>query len=85
MRSKPDPERAFMVAALVLAALPLLVVVGLAILGAAAKTGALSFMNPLVSGSASGVFVAAFVVWVLLVVIIVLALVWLIVQRKTHG
>jgi TRAP-type C4-dicarboxylate transport system permease small subunit len=71
--SRPQPEVAFLAAALALLVMPLLVVVGMAAFGLAA-----SYMMPadrLMEGNGIWVLVAVFVIWVLVAVAIVLMLI----------
>lgn len=81
---KPQPEVAFVAAALVLLVMPLLVVVGLAAFGFAA-----SYLVPvdrMIGGEASWVLVSLLAVWVLVAVAIVLLLAARLARRTArHG
>jgi len=70
---KPQPEIAFLAAALVLLVLPVLAMVGLTALGVA--LGQMSAMHRLVDAEAGWIFVTMSAAWLVLVVIAVLMLV----------
>ena len=79
---KSQPQVAFVAAALALLVLPLLVLFGLAALGLA---GLLSPIDNLMNGEFGGAWLAAFVVWVLLVVAAVLMLIARFVRRTSRS
>lgn len=80
---KPQPQVAFIAAALVLLVLPLLVVVGLGAFGLAA--GMIAPMDRLMNAKALWVLLAVFIVWVVLVIAAVLLLVSRLSRRTTHS
>ena len=63
---------AFIAAALVLVALPLVILIGVVALALATKAGILPGFGDIVSGQASWLTVAILVVWVLVAVVVVL-------------
>ncbi len=65
----------FLAAALVLLVLPVLVMLGLSVLGMAMHLGMMSQMERMMSGEANAAFLALFIAWVLLVLAVVFALV----------
>jgi hypothetical protein len=80
---KSQPQVAFVAAALALLVLPLLVMFGLTALGLAA--GLLSPIDRLMNGQVAGVWLAVFVVWVLLVVAAVLMLISRLIRRASRS
>jgi len=79
--SKPQPQVAFLAAALVLLVMPVLVLFGVSALGLAA--GVLASMNRAMEGTAAWLLFALFMCWVVLVVGVVLLLVARLTQRTT--
>ena len=79
---KPQPQVAFIAAFLALLVLPLLVMIGVSVLGFAA--GMLASMDRMMNGNAGWVLLAIFIVWVVLVVAAVLVLVSRLSRRARH-
>jgi uncharacterized membrane protein len=80
----PRPQLAFLVAAVVLLALPLLAMVGLLALGAAAMADIGAGLDGVAAGEVSGLFVVMSVLWILLLVAAILALVWRLTRQTTR-
>ena len=77
------PQVAFLAAALVLLVLPVLVALGLGVIGMAMHLGMTSHLQQMMHGDARGAFVALFIAWVVLVLAVVLALVSRLMRRNT--
>lgn len=74
----PRPQAAFMAAALVLLVLPLLALIGMSALGVALGDAARAGLT---DGETPGLLIAAFLVWVVLAVTVVLLVVARVVRR----
>jgi hypothetical protein len=75
MDGSPDTDsgpEAFIAAALVLVALPLVILIGVVALALATMAGILPGLGDILSGEASWLTVAVLVVWVLVAVVVVL-------------
>jgi hypothetical protein len=81
MKSKPQPQLAFMGAFLVLLVLPLVVMFGLMALGVAASADMMAWMNGMMRGDVGGIVLSLAVIWIVLMVVAVLGLAALLIRR----
>lgn len=79
------PQLAFLVAGIVLLALPLVAMVGLLALGAAASADSRTGLDGIAAGEVSSLFIVLAVLWILLLVAATLAVVWRLTRRAARS
>lgn len=76
---KPEPQVAFVAAALVMVLLPILVVLGVGVIALVVQSG----IVPGFAGGGRGPLIVAIAVWVFIACAVVLGLVWWLVRRTS--